>query len=93
MQAGPGDRKYQEESDMLGIIGAMAQEVAALKEAMSGVEVRTAAGMDFYKGTIDGKDAVVVRPGGRRSISAISCCLPTRFSMTWTPPASVIRWA
>lgn len=48
---------------MLGIIGAMSQEVANLKEAMSGVEIYTAAGMDFYQGTLGGKDVVVVQSG------------------------------
>ncbi len=58
---------------MLGIIGAMTQEVAALKEAMSGVEVRTVAGMDFYKGTIYDQDVVVVRSGIGK-VNAAVCC-------------------
>ena len=48
---------------MLGIIGAMDVEVAEVKEAMQGVEVKTMAGMEFYKGTLKGKEAVVVRSG------------------------------
>ena len=48
---------------MLGIIGAMDVEVAEVKEAMQDVEVKTMAGMDFYKGTLRGKEAVVVRSG------------------------------
>ena len=58
---------------MLGIIGAMAQEVAALKEAMNDVEVCTAAGMNFYKGTIHGRDVVVVRSGIGK-VNAAVCC-------------------
>ena len=58
---------------MLGIIGAMTQEVAALKEAMSGVEIRTMAGMEFYRGTIDGKDVGVVRSGIGK-VNAAVCC-------------------
>ena len=58
---------------MLGIIGAMAQEVAALKEAMNDVKVFTQAGMDFYQGTIDGKEAVVVRSGIGKVNAAICC--------------------
>ncbi len=58
---------------MLGIIGAMAQEVAALKEAMNDVEVRTAAGMDFYKGTIHDREVVVVRSGIGK-VNAAVCC-------------------
>lgn len=48
---------------MLGIIGAMDVEVAEVKEAMQGVEVKTVAGMDFYKGMLKGREAVVVRSG------------------------------
>jgi adenosylhomocysteine nucleosidase len=48
---------------MLGIIGAMDEEVEQLKAAMDNVEIRTRASMDFYKGTMEGKDIVVVRSG------------------------------
>ncbi|MBO5237284.1 MAG: 5'-methylthioadenosine/adenosylhomocysteine nucleosidase [Lachnospiraceae bacterium] len=48
---------------MLGIIGAMDEEVAKLKENMEQVEVRTKASMDFYRGVIGGKEVVVVRSG------------------------------
>ncbi len=58
---------------MLGIIGAMTQEVAALKDAMSGVEICTIAGMEFYKGTIYGKDVTVVRSGIGKVNAAICC--------------------
>lgn len=48
---------------MLGIIGAMDEEVSKLKEAMENVEICTKASMDFYKGAMCGKDVVVVRSG------------------------------
>lgn len=48
---------------MLGIIGAMDEEVAKIKEHMTEVEVTTKASMDFYKGKLNGKEAVVVRSG------------------------------
>lgn len=48
---------------MLGIIGAMDEEVVKLKENMEQVEVRTKASMDFYRGVIGGKEVVVVRSG------------------------------
>ncbi len=48
---------------MLGIIGAMDEEVSKLKEVMKDVEIMTKASMDFYKGAMDGKDVVVVRSG------------------------------
>lgn len=48
---------------MLGIIGAMDVEVAEVKKAMEDVTVETIAAMDFYRGTLKGKEAVVVRSG------------------------------
>lgn len=48
---------------MLGIIGAMSEEVAKLKAEMEDVLVCSAAGMDFYQGTLRGREVVVVRSG------------------------------
>lgn len=48
---------------MLGIIGAMDEEVSKLKAVMEDVEITSKASMDFYKGTISGKEVVVVRSG------------------------------
>ena len=48
---------------MLGIIGAMDEEVSKLKEKMTGVEIKKKASMDFYRGKLMGKDVVVVRSG------------------------------
>ena len=48
---------------MIGIIGAMDEEVSRLKEEMQEVTIKTKASMDFYKGTMEGKDVVVVRSG------------------------------
>lgn len=53
----------KEERDMLGIIGAMDEEVAKIKEQMQDVEVTTKAAMEFYKGSIEGHPVVVVRSG------------------------------
>ncbi len=47
----------------IGIIGAMEEEVAALKEKMQVERVLTRAGMEFYEGTLNGKAAVVVKSG------------------------------
>lgn len=55
-----GDKK---EDSMLGIIGAMDEEVAKIKEQLTDVQVETRAAMDFYRGRLDGKDVVVVRSG------------------------------
>lgn len=48
---------------MLGIIGAMDEEVAKVKEHMEQVEERTIASMNFLKGTVKGHPVVVVRSG------------------------------
>lgn len=50
---------------MIGIIGAMEEEVKALADMMSGVETATVAGMVFKKGQFKGKDVVVVRSWNR----------------------------
>ena len=48
---------------MLGIIGAMDEEVAKIKEQLTDVQVETRAAMDFYMGKLDGKEVVVVWSG------------------------------
>ncbi len=47
----------------LGIIGAMDIEVAALKEKMEGLTVRTLSGMEFCTGTLRGLPVVIVKCG------------------------------
>lgn len=47
----------------IGIIGAMEEEVAQLKEQMQVEEIICKASMEFYRGTLNGKEAVVVRSG------------------------------
>lgn len=39
----------------IGIIGAMEQEVAKIKEKMQDVTITSRARMDFYEGTLEGK--------------------------------------
>lgn len=48
---------------LIGIIGAMEKEVAELKSLMAEVSVTEKAGMKFYRGTLEGKPAVVVQSG------------------------------
>ena len=47
----------------IGIIGAMEEEVAILKEKMSEVTVLEKAGMEFFKGILVGQQVVIVRSG------------------------------
>lgn len=49
--------------NVLGIIGAMTVEVATLKEQMQEYTVSDIAGMEFYCGTLNGVQAVVVQCG------------------------------
>lgn len=48
---------------MIGIIGAMEEEVARLKEEMEIKEIIEKAGMSFAKGMLEGKEVVIVRSG------------------------------
>ena len=48
---------------IIGIIGAMEEEVSILKEAMEIEEKVSYASMDFCKGKLCGKDVVIVRSG------------------------------
>lgn len=48
---------------MIGIIGAMEEEVAELKKDMQIDETIEQAGMVFCKGSLGGKDVVIVRSG------------------------------
>ena len=47
----------------LGIIGAMAVEIAALKANMENMKITARAGMDFCEGSMFGRDVVVVQCG------------------------------
>lgn len=47
----------------IGIIGAMEEEVAILKEKMSEITILEKAGMEFFKGILGGQQVVIVRSG------------------------------
>jgi len=47
----------------IGIIGAMEEEVAILKDKMTEVSVLERAGMEFFSGKLSGHEVVVVRSG------------------------------
>lgn len=57
---------------MLGIIGAMPQEVQQLKEKMTDAEITKKASMEFYKGILEGTETVVVQAGIGKVNAA--CC-------------------
>lgn len=58
---------------MIGIIGAMEEEVAALKEDMEIQEIVETASMEFCRGTLCGQEVVVVRSGVGKVNAAICC--------------------
>lgn len=65
---------------VIGIIGAMEEEVAALKEAMEIQEIVEKASMTFCKGVLCGKDVVVVRSGiGKVNAGICAQILADRF--------------
>ena len=57
---------------MIGIIGAMEEEVAELKKDMQIDETIEQAGMVFCKGSLGGKDVVIVRSGIGK-VNAAAC--------------------
>lgn len=59
--AGTQNTVAESATQRTGIIGAMDEEVATLKEHLEDAKVVTVAGMDFYVGKLDKKDVVVAK--------------------------------
>ncbi|MBO1520358.1 5'-methylthioadenosine/S-adenosylhomocysteine nucleosidase [Oceanisphaera pacifica] len=71
----------------IGIIGAMEQEVAVLREQLINPQTITVAGCEFYQGTLAGKKVVITRSGiGKVAVSIATTLLLERFS-----PSAVIN--
>jgi len=67
---------------MIGIIGAMEEEVSALKEAMEVQETIEQASMVFCRGVLCGKEAVIVRSGiGKVNAGICAQILVDRFGV------------
>lgn len=67
----------------LGIIGAMAVEIALLKENMTGTKTQSFAGMEFASGCLRGVDSVVVQCGvGKVNAAMCAQILCDRFGVT-----------
>jgi len=60
---------------MIGIIGAMEDEVTFLKSIISDGLSKTIAGFDFLRGKLEGKDVVLLKCGIGKVNSAIGCAL------------------
>jgi len=59
----------------IGIIGAMEQEVAVLREKIENLVTENFAGLDFYLGTIEGVDVVVSKSGIGKVAASVSATL------------------
>lgn len=67
----------------IGIIGAMELEVEQLKEQMQVKQVITKASMDFYEGTLEDVDVVIVRSGiGKVNAAVCAQILVDDFKVT-----------
>lgn len=67
---------------MIGIIGAMEEEIAKLKSIMEKVEIEKIAGIEFYCGEIVGKPVIVVRSGiGKVNAAACTQILADKFNV------------
>lgn len=60
---------------MIGIIGAMHEEIVELREVMEGKEIKEIAGMKFYTGKLNGKECVLVESGIGKVNAAICTTL------------------
>jgi adenosylhomocysteine nucleosidase len=60
---------------MIGIIGAMEDEVSLLRETMGKVAVQKTGGFEFYSGKIEGKDVTLLRCGIGKVSAAVGCAL------------------
>lgn len=69
---------------VLGIIGAMEEEVAALKAALTEVETEVRAGMTFLSGKLEGQAVVIVRSGiGKVNAAACTQLLLDRYGVDY----------
>ncbi|MGN0170010.1 MAG: 5'-methylthioadenosine/adenosylhomocysteine nucleosidase [Lachnospiraceae bacterium] len=67
---------------MIGVIGAMDVEVARLKEQMDQVTILHKAGMEFYRGILNGNEVVVVQAGvGKVNAACCTQCLIDHFGV------------
>lgn len=60
---------------MIGIIGAMHEEIVELREIMEGKEIKEIAEMKFYTGKLNGKECVLVESGIGKVNAAICTTL------------------
>ncbi|MED1863141.1 5'-methylthioadenosine/S-adenosylhomocysteine nucleosidase [Fictibacillus nanhaiensis] len=59
----------------IGIIGAMEEEVVLLREQLEGLEEKKLAGCEFYKGSLNGQEIVLLKSGIGKVNAAIGTTL------------------
>ena len=59
-------------SGPVGIIGAMDKEVAGLKNEIKVKEIKNIGGIEFYSGTLQGQDVVLLKSGGGKVNAAMA---------------------
>ena len=72
---------------MIGIIGAMEEEVQELISDLAFAEKKIVASMDFYKGTLYGKDCVIVKSG----VGKVNAALCTQILADFYKPEALIN--
>ncbi|MEG2985483.1 MAG: 5'-methylthioadenosine/adenosylhomocysteine nucleosidase [Peptostreptococcaceae bacterium] len=83
MSVGCTIKAEEKDRQVLGVIGAMEEEVKILKDKMDIEEAVDVAGMEFYKGTIDNKNIVLVRSGvGKVNMASCTQILIDKFNVT-----------
>lgn len=66
----------------IGIIGAMEEEIAVLKQEIENLEIIEHASLSFYKGILCGKNVVIVRSGiGKVNAAACTQILADKFAV------------
>lgn len=60
---------------MIGIIGAMEEEVALLQSALRGAEETSSGGFTFIRGTLEGHEVVLLKCGIGKVNAAVGCAL------------------
>ncbi|MBU8878185.1 5'-methylthioadenosine/adenosylhomocysteine nucleosidase [Bacillus sp. FJAT-29790] len=74
----------QSQDRVIGIIGAMREEVEILHDKMQIESTENVAGMEFYKGTLDGENIVLVQSGvGKVNAAACAQALVDHFGVNY----------
>ncbi|MDR0878500.1 MAG: 5'-methylthioadenosine/S-adenosylhomocysteine nucleosidase [Treponema sp.] len=60
---------------MIGIIGAMEDEVILIRSALENPEIQTIGGFEFFSGKLEGKPAVLLKCGIGKVNAAVGCAL------------------